>query len=191
MFNIFKKKTPGNLIVTLNAKLQPMHRAELEDAFDEFCNKKGVNAGVIGGGTHMDNNGEVKACDIEIQTDDLSDENLNNIASIFEMMLAPIGSRIQVTGQNPLPFGKHQGLGLYLNGTDLPDEVYERCDSNYIYAECERLLEGIAMVNSYWQGPTESALYMYGADYLAMERAIKPLIDSYPLCQKARIVRIA
>ena len=191
MLNFFKKKTPGHLTITLNAKLQPRDRAELEDAFDKICKENGIMAEVDGGGTLMEDSGEVKECDIDIRMDNISDENVKQIVELFEAMLAPIGSRCTVSGQESIQFGKHQGLGLYLNGTDLPDEIYKNCDSNFVYSECERLLEGIAIVNSHWQGPSETALYMYGKDFSEINRKIKPLIDSYPLCQKARVVRIA
>lgn len=59
------------------------------------------------------------------------------------------------------------------------------------YSECDRLLEGVGQVNSYWEGPTETAFYMYGQDFEAMKTRIQPLVDTYPLCQRSRIVRIA
>lgn len=191
MFGLFKKKTPGVITLSLNAKLQPMHRAELEDAFRAFCEQQQIKANVVGGGTFMGPSGEVKECDIEIELEELNDKSIARVAEVMEAMLAPKGSRIQVPGREPLAFGHHEGLGLYLNGTDLPDEVYETCDSNVVYDECSRLLEGVAMVNSHWQGPTESALYMYGQSFETIRERIQPLLDSYPLCQRCRVERIA
>ena len=192
MFGIFKKKSPGYMTITLNAKLQPMHRGELEDAFEDICQKEEIEVEIVGGGTLMAENGEVQACDIEIKLSDLNEKNIETIKGLFEAMLAPKGSYMTIEGKDgKIIFGKHEGLGLYLNGTDLPDEVYASCDSNFVYEECQRLLEGIAMVNSHWQGSTETALYMYGKNFEEIERTIKPFIESYPLCQKSRVVRIA
>jgi hypothetical protein len=191
MHGIFKKKSPGHITITLNAKLQPMHRADLEDAFDEICQKHGIEAEVVGGGTLQEENGEVKECDIEIALKDLNEKTIETVKGLFESMLAPKGSYMSIEGQGKVSFGKHEGLGLYLNGSDLPEEIYKSCDSNFVYQECERLLEGIATVDSHWQGPTETAIYMYGKNFKKIERAIKPLIESYPLCQKCRVVRIA
>ena len=98
MLNFFKKKTPGHLTITLNAKLQPRDRAELEDAFDEICKENGIMAEVDGGGTLMEDSGEVKECDIDIRMDNISDENVKQIVELFEAMLAPIGSRCTVSG---------------------------------------------------------------------------------------------
>jgi hypothetical protein len=192
MFGLFKKKTRGEITVTLNAKLQPTHRGELEDAFVEFCNQKGIKLNIVGGGTLLEDNGEIMVCDIEIELEDMTDDTISSVREVFEAMLAPKGSYITVHGQDKkIEFGQHEGLGLYLNGTDLPDDVYETCDSNFVYEECERLIQGLGMINSHWQGSTETALYMYGKSFDAMYEAIKPFVDTYPLCQKARMVRIA
>lgn len=192
MFDMLKRKKPSYITVTLNAKLQPLDRGELEDAFTDFCQNKGIKADVVGGGTLTEKNGEVTACDIEIQLDKLTEERISEIKGIFEAMLAPKGSYITVseTGEK-INFGHHEGLGLYLNGTDLSDEIYATCDSNYVYEECERLIKGIGMINSHWQGQTETALYIYGKNFIEIYNAISPLIDSYPLCQKARVEQLA
>jgi hypothetical protein len=46
-------------------------------------------------------------------------------------------------------------------------------------------------VHSYWQGPTETALYVYGRKASEMQAALQPFLDSYPLCARARVVQIA
>jgi hypothetical protein len=46
-------------------------------------------------------------------------------------------------------------------------------------------------VVSHWQGPRETALYLYGQSADAMLARIRPFLDIYPLCQKARIVKLA
>jgi len=190
MFSILKKKSSGYMTITLNAKLQPMHRADLEDAFGEICQKHGIEAEIVGGGTLLEENGEVKTCDIEVKLNELTKKNIETVKGLFEAMLAPKGSHITIEGKKE-SFGQHEGLGLYLNGTDLSEEVYKSYDSNFVYQECQRLLEGIGTVDSHWQGPTETAIYMYGKNFEEIERTIKPFIESYPLCQKSRVVRIA
>ncbi|TDB27446.1 hypothetical protein ATCM_07100 [Stenotrophomonas sp. ATCM1_4] len=182
----------GTITVTLNARLQPVHRTELEDAFNDACQLHGIHAEVIGGGTLLASSGEVANCDLRIRVDDLGGDSVLLIRRLFEAMLAPVGSSISLPGGGPrIPFGVHQGLGLYLNGTDLPAEVYQTCDINHVHEECMRRLEGVGMLNSHWQGPTEAALYMYGDSFDRMHAAITPLLDSYPLCQRCRVERIA
>ncbi len=57
-----------------------------------------------------------------------------------------------------IPFGVREGFGVYLDGVNLPDEVYRDCDSNFVVSELDRLLSGHGSVESHWQGPTETAL---------------------------------
>ena len=64
------EKTPQNgekseLKITLNfnAKFQPVHRYDLEDALEEIFSKKGLGY-LCGGGTMQLPTGEVKCCDI-------------------------------------------------------------------------------------------------------------------------------
>lgn len=46
------------------------------------------------------------------------------------------------------------------------------------------------MVASYWEG-SETALYLYGKSFDEMHACTKPFLDSYPLCRKSRVVKIA
>ena len=187
-----------NLTINLNVKLQPKHRHELEDALEERLQKMEINAEMTGGGTAQEANGEIASCDIELKLSDGSDENLKKIIGLVEKMLGPIGSQLIVYPEDEnaevkrIPFGVHEGLGLYLNGKDLPDEVYENCDVNFIYQEIERLLGDFKTghIASYWEGE-ETALYLYGQSFEEMHKRIKPLLDQYPLCQKCRVVKIA
>lgn len=96
MLGMFKKKKAGIVIVRLNARLQPMHRAELEDAFSDACNGHDLGAEVVGGGTLLADNGEVAACDIEVRVDDLSPDRIAMVGRLFEAMLAPKGSYMTV-----------------------------------------------------------------------------------------------
>lgn len=187
-----------NLTINLNAKLQPKHRHDLEDALTASLEKLEINAETTGGGTAQESNGEVASCDIELRLVDDSDDNLKKIIGIMESMLGPVGSHLIIypDGENAevkrIPFGVHEGLGLYLNGKDLADEVYKNCDVNHIYEEIERLLGDFKTghIASYWEGE-ETALYLYGQSFEEMHQRIKPLLDDYPLCQKCRVVKIA
>jgi len=194
MFDIFRKKKRQNAIIlaTLNARLQPIDRGEIEDAFDAVSAQRGLGACVVGGGTLMQESGEVISCDVEIEVEDASEKTVDVIIQILEAMLAPRGSQLHLPGQQGvIHFGRQEGLALYLNGTDLPGEVYQSCDSNYVYAECNRLLEGIGRVSSHWAGPRETALYMYGTEFDTMRDRLTPLLETYPLCKQSRIEKIA
>lgn len=105
---------------------------------------------------------------------------------------APRGSRllVEATGRQ-IPFGMTEGLAVYLNGTDLPDEVYRDCDSNYVHSELNRLLDREGRVLSWWEGPTETAFYLYGSSFLSMRSRLDGFLWTYPLCQRCRIEQIA
>ncbi|MGF1836842.1 hypothetical protein [Photobacterium sanguinicancri] len=198
LFGFFKKKgeaekaEPQFIVVNLNARIQPTHRGEIyEEPLDNVLSKS-QSGEVSGGGSLLSSVGEVEYCDIEIQVPNSDDAIIKLIKSSLEEIGVPKGSKIivEATGSE-VEFGDLEGLALYLNGTELDDEVYSSSDSNYVYNELERLIDGIGRVYSYWQGPTETALYLYGYSYDEMKSSIAELVDNYPLCQKCRIERIA
>lgn len=192
--NIFRKKSApsGHLTATLNARIQPLHRGEIyEDPLSEWLRKHDLGE-INGGGTMQAVNGEIEYCDIEIELKALSEENLARVAETLEQLGAPKGSRLIVESSGrQIPIGIQEGIAVYLNGTDLPDQVYAECDSNVVYSEFDRLLESVGRVHSYWQGPTETAFYMYGHSFEQMKARLHDFMASYPLCQRARIEQIA
>ena len=97
---------------------------------------------------------------------------------------------IESTGKQ-IPFGVTEGLAVYLNGTDLEDEVYRTSDVNFVIDEFDRLLKGKGAFRGYWEGGRETALFCYGASYLEMKAALAPFLAEHPLCEKARVEQIA
>lgn len=177
------------LTLKLNARLQPKHRFELEDALQEILEKEQMGE-VTGGGTAQNADGEIAYCDIDI---DLVDDNLDCVkwlAELLNKMGIPKGSVLQ--GVEPeMEIGTLEGLAYYSNGVDLPDEVYKTCDINYVIEQMEQAMEGIGSMYSYSEGSVYTALYFYGSSFTEMKKKIEPFIASYPLCQKSRIEQIA
>jgi hypothetical protein len=180
------------VIARLNARAQPLDRAEVfEDPLDEILQAAGTGQ-VTGGGTMLGTDGEIEFCDLEITVPDATDATLDAIREALEGLGAPKGSRlIWKDGANELEFGTLEGLAVYLNGTDLPDAVYEQSDVNVVYDEFGKLVGSEGRVVSHWQGPRETALYLYGRSAEMMLSRIRPFLENYPLCDKARIVEIA
>lgn len=175
--------------VKLNARLQPEHRLQLfEDPLDAMLEGAGIGE-IMGGGTALSEEGEVEHGDLEIMLHDAA--ALPHLIAALEQLGAPKGSLIQRDGGPDLPFGVTEGLALYLNGLDLPDEVYEECDSNYVFDQIVGRIDGHGEICSWWQGPSETALYLYGASFETMRERIADLVATYPLCQGARVVQIA
>lgn len=198
MIGLFKKKEKKVevesqfIVVTLNARIQPMHRGEIyEDPLDEILAKNSVGE-VSGGGTLQAQSGEIEHCDVEIQVNNSSDETVALIKNSLENLGVPKGSKLKVEAtDSEIELGTLEGLAIYLNGTDLEAEVYANSDSNHVYSELDRLTQGVGKVYSYWQGSTETAFYLYGTSFAQMKSQIDELVSSYPLCQQCRIVQIA
>lgn len=181
-----------SMTVTLKARLEPIRRADLEDAFAEVMKSMDKDIQVTGGGTLLSDNGEADECDIELAVADANDENISLIIQLFSSMLAPKGSRLIIHGEDTvIEFGEQEGLALYLNGSDLPDEIYDNSDINDIFDKLDEAVEDIGAIHGVWEGPTETAFYFYGTSFSEMLALLKPLIDSIPLCQKSRVVQIA
>lgn len=183
-----RKVSDMKLLLHLNARFQPKHRFELEDALQEIFEKN--NAGeVTGGGTLLKENGEVESCDIEIEFYE-NQKSLEWLKNLLNNMGVPKGSVIQ--GVEPtICFGSLEGLAIYLNGTDLPKEVYENCDVNYVIDQLEKAIDSIGAMYSYRELDQFTALYFYGVSFSIMNDKMKSFISSYPLCQKCRIEQIA
>jgi len=183
----------GDMVIArLNVRAQPLDRGEVfEDPLGGILQAAGTGE-VTGGGTMLGTDGEIEFCDLEITVPEATDAALGAIRNALEGLGAPKGSRlIWNEGANELEFGACEGLAVYLNGTDLPDAVYEQSDVNVVYEEFGRLVGGEGRVVSHWQGPRETALYLYGRSAETMLARIRPFLDTYPLCAKARIVKIA
>jgi hypothetical protein len=188
-----KPSALGEMVIArLNARAQPLDRGEVfEDPLDALLQAAGTGQ-VTGGGTALGTDGEIEFCDLEITVPEATDTTLDAICEALEGLGAPKGSKlIWNDGANELDFGTFEGLAVYLNGTDLPDSVYEQSDVNVVYDEFGRLVGSDGRVVSHWQGPRETALYLYGRSADTMLARIRPFLESYPLCAKARIVKIA
>ncbi|MFC5472313.1 hypothetical protein ACFPPD_26875 [Cohnella suwonensis] len=189
-----KDKTGSIIVIQLNDKIMPIDRGEYyEDPLDEFLQANNYGE-VIGGGTMQAQSGEIVFCNIEflIYTENNEQTICEDIIQMLENLGAPKGSHVTIERTNEkIIFGKKEGLGIYLDGINLPDNVYAECDSNFVLAEISRLVGFDGEVQRYWQGNTETALYFYGGSFEEMNNAISEFISTYPLCQNARITRIA
>jgi hypothetical protein len=194
---LFKASAPaaaadGDMVIArLNVRAQPLDRGEVfEDPLEEILQASGAGS-VTGGGTMLGEEGEIEFCDIEITLPEATDAAIGALRRALEGLGAPRGSKlIWNDGANELAFGSCEGLAVYLNGTDLPDAVYAECDLDVVYEEFGRLVGSEGRVVSHWQGPQETALYLYGPSADAMLARIRPFLDAYPLCQKARVVKL-
>ncbi len=182
--------------LTLNAKLQPAERAKIEDHIDELFKQQDEGCYVDGGGTLMAPDGGVQSCDIELALTRDDEQYWINTLRYCANNIAPKDSKLFLYDKDgellkEAVVGKLEGLALYINGTDLPDEVYKTCDINHVVDETIRLMDDVFYFFGHWRGPTETALYYYGTSFGAMYTAIRGFIDEYPLCAQCRIEQVA
>ncbi|MBA2116871.1 hypothetical protein [Bremerella alba] len=182
---------PIEATVTLNARIQPLDRDRYEDPLlDALAGRELYD--IVGGGSQLLPGGnEIEFCCIDLDIHE-AEPAIPLIVDTLTQAGAPQGSHLRYTDRSEnahtIAFGKTVGLAIYLNGTDLPDEVYAECDVNHIVATIDELLEGFGSYQSYWEGPTETALYLYGSSHTEMRQALSGFLADYPLCQKARLV---
>lgn len=177
----------------INARVLPMDRGErYEDPLMEALEENGL-AEVTGGGTMQAASGEILYCGIDLDLFDV-EKAVPFVCEFLGECGAPIGSKLEYEQDGKsveVPFGFLEGLAIYFNGTELPSEVYETCDINHVFDEINRLLDDRGEIQGHWQGPTETALYLYGYYAEEMKERIASFMAEYPLCQRARYAVIA
>ncbi len=182
------------VVATLNDKIMPIDRGDIyEDPLDKVLNKNNWGE-VSGGGTMQQESGEIEYCDVEIKLNGTEiDKNvIDQIIKKLEEFGAPKGSVLNIEKTHEkISFGKLEGIGIYLDGANLPENVYEECDVNFVITEIHKLTGTEYKVNRNWEHESGIALYFYGNSYEEMNRQIKELIETYPLCENCKIEKIA
>ena len=92
-------------------------------------------------------NGEIESCDIEIDLYE-DQKGLEWLKGLLNNIGIPKGSVIQGV-EPPINVGTLEGLAIYLNGTDLPQEVYSSCDVNYVIDQLQQAVHSIGSMYSY------------------------------------------
>lgn len=189
-----RNSSPLYLMAQLNDKIGPINRGIVyEDTLDEWLKLRNFGE-VTGGGTGLEENGEIDFCDIEIElnSEAFNETTFLEIIQQLEMLKAPKGSklRIEKTAQE-IHFGKLEGLGLYIPNSSFLEPPSEGYDLNVVYAEILKLLTIQPEADRSWGGKDETALYFYDESYERMHEAISAILQTYPLCEHAKLVQIA
>jgi hypothetical protein len=179
------------LSVTLNARLRPLDRGDrYEDPLQEVLEERLPGSEISGGGTLMSKEGEPELCDIDVDIEGDAETALALVVDTLVALGAPKGSKAQLEDDEPVVFGEYEGLGLYLNGTDLPDEVYATSDVNELLERLQERLGDTGSMHSYWEGPRETALYLYGPSADQMRERIADVVATHPLAAQSRLVTL-
>ena len=175
--------------VHLNARLQPMHRGErYEEPLEVYLARLAPGSEVVGGGTLTSEEGEPLSCDIELHLTDDGMAHATELIGALESLGAPRGSTWSVGDDAPVPFGTSEGVAVYLNGTDLPDEVYRDNDVNDLISQLLDRVGDEGDLHSWWEGPHESALYLYGRSAAVIKDRGADVLAVHPLAQRCRVV---
>lgn len=145
---------------------------------------------MTGGGTLLEKDGMICECDVELA---YYSEYEQIFIELIKLLPCPKGSRLIYgkDGENEIPVGNLEALALYLNGTDLPKEVYEKYDINVLFKKLADVLTDEYVLYDDCRGAIETGLFFYGESFEKLKAAIQPVVDEYPLCQKCRIVQEA
>lgn len=171
--------------------IQPLDRGDrYEDPLQAALEQAGLGE-VSGGGSLIDKKLGVEYAGVDIELATL--DALDLVKRVLEAAGAPKGSELQyeVEGESrAMPFGVTEGLAIFLDGINLPDDVYSSCSANELADKLEQALavDPTAEIRGSWQGPEETAIFIYGSDAERMNDAVAPVLHAYPLCQNARVV---
>ena len=182
------------VIARLNARVQPIDRGDFfEDPLGDILRAEGIGD-VTGGGTQLaDEPAGIEFCDLEILLNKTTPEALALITEQLERLGVPKGSKLIVEAEEnrEILFGTQEGLAVFINGVDLPDEVYESCPFDEFVDEMNKLMGEHGAYKGHWNGSRETGVYCYGPSFEAMKAAIEPFVATYPLCAGARVEQIA
>jgi hypothetical protein len=185
------ERFPHTVIARLPEHIEPLDRGQrYEDPVNDALAVRELGM-LTGGGTHLTPESEIGYVDLEIAL-----ANLNGALDVLKQTLeaqgAPVGSQLLFRRDGideEIPFGVQEGVAIYLDGIGLPNEVYERTN---IQEVVQRVAEAVESVGGEWRGswsgPSETALYQFGPSADAMLDALRPVFDSYAICQNARVV---
>ena len=180
------------LEVRINARLQAVHRGDrYEDPLAFLLERSFPGSAVTGGGTLVSGDGEPLSCAIEADVVGDRTAIADAVVELLEAQGAPRGSSLAIDHGDARFFGTTDGLALYLDGTGLPAEVYADHDVNELLDRIHIALADTGVLQSFWEGPADTALYMYGPSVAAMGEALTDLLATHPLTVGHRLVALS
>jgi hypothetical protein len=148
---------------------------------------------VTGAGTALLPNGELNGTGIDLEITDLT-KGIPAITAFLSKHGAPKGSTLkyeQDDAERVVQFGTFEGVGLYINATDLDDKIYKAHPFDKFIEKVNAALGKTGRVACDHHMEEESALYIYGPSAEAMTQALTPFRKAHPMCEKSRLAQIA
>ena len=179
---------PHVVLARLHEHIEPIDRGErYEDPLQAVLDEAKLGR-VTGGGSQLNELGVIDYADVEIELANL-DDGLQIVSEALEKSGAPKGSElIHLEDSRVLrTFGTHECLAIYLDGTSLPDEVYETLDFDAVVSEIGEAA-GPASYHGFSQGAEETGMFFFGPDAEDMFARVEPVLRKLPIGQNARVV---
>jgi hypothetical protein len=179
---------PHVVVARVHEYIEPIDRgARYEDPLQAVIEPRGLGQ-VTGGGSQLNEHGGIDYADVEIEVANLEDA-LQVVISALEEAGAPEGSELidGADGRVLTKFGKQQCLAVFLDGTSLPNEVYEQLDFDAVVAELGAAA-GPDSFHAFSQGEEETGLFFFGPDAETMLQKVEPVLRRLPIGQNARVV---
>lgn len=176
--------------ITIREPVQPIHRSErYEDPLYEALEEAGLGGPGDGAGTLCSKEGEIEEADFDVVATSL--DAIPLIVRCLEEAGAPRGSVLSYERRGEavtVPLGAVEGVAVYLDGVTHPAEVYESTSAQELADRLEAAMGDGGELRGSWQGPRETALYLYGRDAEQLFSLVEPVLRAYPLSQNARVV---
>ncbi|HEU4692805.1 MAG TPA: hypothetical protein VFS23_30795 [Vicinamibacterales bacterium] len=179
---------PHVVLARMYEHVEPIDRGvRYEDPLQEALEPKNLGR-VTGGGSQLNELGGIEFGDVEIELADL-DGAASLVVETLERAGAPQGSElINLSDSRVLrEFGMQQCLAVFLDGTTLPDEVYQSLDFDAVVTEIGEAA-GPNSFRGYWQGAEETGLFFGGSNADEMFARVEPVLRQLPIGQNARVV---
>ncbi len=132
---------------------------------------------------------EVLSCDIEAVIANDPHEMLEPLISFLEKLGAPIGSHLKLGGEERIEFGTWEGTALYVDGTQTPPEQAD--DINVALPDMVEALDYGDRLFSWWNGPTDTAMYFYGSSHEAIVARLAFAMQNKSFTKDMRFEQIA
>ena len=178
---------PHVVIARFYEHIEPIDRGRYEDPLQEALEK--ANAGqVTGGGSQLNELGGIEYAEVEIELTNM-DGAVSTVTQTLEKAGAPKGSELIAAedGRVLQTFGRNECLAIYLDGVNLPDEVYANLDFDAIVTEIGTAA-GPDSFHGFSQGNEETGLFFFGASADDMFARVEPVLRQLPIGQNARVV---
>ena len=183
---------PVFLTIRLPLKIGPIERYEFwEEPLTEKLEAAGEGE-VSGGGTMMDEAGDIQFSDLELALPDLSEARLDALQNAMTTIGAPKKTQfLNDDGETLREFGAVCVVGVGLDGSELPDSAYEDFDPDEFSDEIVAALgEGYSYGGSN-MGDRYTFFYYHGADGAVIEAKLRAIAATKPIGEGALFEHLA